>query len=139
MAATGVSMILPPMQFASAAQTGDGTARAAGAAAPADGTTATQSITGHLDPGAADWVYLPVDVPHGVRQIGVSYTYDKPAEPSGTVTNSLDLGIFDQRGIDLRGKGFRGWSGGARTTLFVAAEQATPGYEVPAPFPGNLS
>jgi hypothetical protein len=64
-AVTGSSIVLPPMQFAAAAQPGE--------------ATTTQSITGHLDPGAADWVYLPVDVPAGVRQIDVSYTYDEPA------------------------------------------------------------
>src|SRR5262249_39078810 len=76
--------------------------------------------------------YLPVDVPSGVRQIDVSYSYDKPAEPFGTVTNSLDIGIFDERGIAVRGKGFRGWSGGFRTAFSIAADQATPGY-LPGP------
>ncbi len=117
-AATGASIVLPPMQFAAAAQPGEG--------------TTTQSITGHLDPGAADWVYLPVDVPAGVRQIDVSYTYDKPAQPAGTVTNSLDIGIFDECGVALRGQGFRGWSGGFRTSFSIAADQATPGY-LPGP------
>src|SRR5262245_58177577 len=107
-AAGSASIMLPPMQFADAAE-------------PNGGTT-TQTITGHLDPGAVDWVYLPVDVPSGVRQIDVSYSYDKPAEPFGTVTNSLDIGIFDERGIAVRGKGFRGWSGGFRTAFSIAAE-----------------
>ena len=79
-AATATALFLSPVQFASAA--------------PA-GTTSTKTLTGHLDAGAADWVYLPVDVPSGVRRIDVSYSYDKPAQPAGTVTNSCDIGVFD--------------------------------------------
>lgn len=116
-AATATALFLSPVQFA--------------AAAPA-GTTSTKTLTGHLDPGAADWVYLPVDVPSGVRRIDVSYSYDKPAQPAGTVTNSCDIGVFDQRGIEVDGTGFRGWSGGFRTSFFVAADEATPGY-LPGP------
>jgi hypothetical protein len=62
----------------------------------------------------------------------VSYSYDKPSEPSGTVTNSCDIGIFDQRGTALSSPGFRGWSGGFRTSFSIAADQATPGY-LPGP------
>ncbi len=112
-AVAGAALVLPPMDLASAA--------------PRTGTR-SQTITGHLDPGAADWVYLPVAVPDGVQQIEVSYSYDKPAVPSGTVTNSCDIGIFDQRGTDLEGRGFRGWSGGFRTSFTIAADAATPGY-----------
>jgi hypothetical protein len=77
-------------------------------AAPRAGTRSL-TITGHLDPGAADWVYLPVRVPEGVRQLGVSYSYDKPAVPPGIVTNSCDIGIVDERGTALGSPGFRGW------------------------------
>jgi len=98
------------------------------ASAPTSGTR-TRTITGHLDPGAADWVYLPVDVPPGVRRLDVSYRYDRPNEPAGTVTNSCDIGIFDQRGT---ADGFRGWSGGFRTHFSIASDQATPGY-LPGP------
>lgn len=46
--------------------------------------------------------------------------------------NALDIGIFDHRGTELGGKGFRGWSGGARTEFFIRADDATPGY-IPGP------
>jgi hypothetical protein len=46
-------------------------------AAAAEGSTETHTISGHLPTGAADFVYLPVEVPKGVKQIDVSYTYDK--------------------------------------------------------------
>lgn len=94
--------------------------------------TKTQTLTGHLDPGAPDFVYLPVRVPRGVNQIAVSYTYDKPTVPAGVVGNSCDIGIFDERGTTLGGRGFRGWSGGFRTEFAISAEAATPGY-LPGP------
>ena len=53
-------------------------------------------------------VYLQVDVPSGVRQIDVSYSYDKPTQPAGTVSHFLDIGIFDEHGIAVRGKGLHG-------------------------------
>ncbi|MFC5220756.1 CehA/McbA family metallohydrolase [Streptomyces coerulescens] len=92
----------------------------------------TRTVRGTLPPGSPDFVYLPVEVPSGVREIKVSYTYEKPSVPAGTPGNALDIGIFDQRGTELGGRGFRGWSGGARTEFFIRADEATPGY-VPGP------
>lgn len=88
----------------------------------------TRKVTGHLPVGAPDYVYLPVEVPPGVREIAVSYTYDRPTTPPGTAGNACDIGIFDERGTELGGRGFRGWSGGARTEFFLRADDATPGY-----------
>lgn len=115
-ALTGAALTLPATAFASAAA----------------GTSTTRIITGHLDTGAADFVYLPVRVPRGVREIAVSYSYDRPAVPAGTLGNSCDIGIFDERGTALGGRGFRGWSGGFRTQFAISAEAATPGY-LPGP------
>ncbi|MGW7553033.1 CehA/McbA family metallohydrolase, partial [Streptomyces rimosus] len=92
----------------------------------------TRKVTGRLPVGAPDYVYLPVEVPPGVREIAVSYTYDRPATPPGTAGNACDIGIFDERGTELGGRGFRGWSGGARTEFFLRADDATPGY-LPGP------
>ncbi|MCX4644835.1 MULTISPECIES: CehA/McbA family metallohydrolase [unclassified Streptomyces] len=110
-------------------------ASAADGRTPADGTKATkttQTVKGTLPPGAPDFVYVPVEVPRGVREIHVSYTYTKATVPAGTQNNALDIGVFDERGTELGGKGFRGWSGGARTEFFVRADDATPGY-IPGP------
>ena len=115
-ALAGAAVTLAPMSFA-AADTG---------------TSKTQTITGHLDPGAADFVYLPVQVPAGVNKISVSYTYSKPMVAAGLLSNSCDIGVFDEKGTDLAGKGFRGWSGGFRTEFFISAAEATPGY-LPGP------
>lgn len=94
----------------------------------AEGRTETRVLTGRLAAGSPDLVYLPVEVPEGVRRIDVSYTYDRPDVPAGTPGNALDIGVFDERGTDPPGEGFRGWSGGARTGFSISAEEATPGY-----------
>lgn len=92
----------------------------------------TRTVRGTLPAGSPDFVYVPLEVPAGVREIRVAYTYDRPAVPAGTPGNALDIGIFDERGTELGGRGFRGWSGGARTEFFVRADEATPGY-LPGP------
>lgn len=94
----------------------------------ADGAERSRTVRGHLPTGAPDFVYLPVEVPAGVREIEVAYTYDKPTVPEGTKGNALDIGVFDERGTALGGRGFRGWSGGARDRFTISAEKATPGY-----------
>ncbi|MGW4568954.1 CehA/McbA family metallohydrolase [Streptomyces sp. NPDC004561] len=95
------------------------------------------TIRGTLPPGSPDYVYVPVEVPSGTAELKVSYTYDRPAVPPGTPGNALDIGLFDERGTDLGGRGFRGWSGGARTEFSVRADEATPGY-LPGPLnPGT--
>ncbi len=116
-ALTGAALTLAPVSFAAAAT----------------GTSKTKTITGHLDPGAADFVYLPIEVPAGVNKISVSYTYSKPQVASGLLGNACDIGIFDEKGTDLAGKGFRGWSGGFRTEFSISAGgDTTPGY-LPGP------
>ncbi|MCY0956831.1 CehA/McbA family metallohydrolase [Streptomyces sp. H27-H5] len=109
---------------------------AAAAAAETEPTT-TVTLRGTIPPGAPDFVYLPLDLPPGVRELRVSYRYDKPATPPGTPGNALDMGLFDQRGTTLGGRGFRGWSGGARSEFFLRTDDATPGY-LPGPLePGR--
>jgi hypothetical protein len=101
--------------------------------AAADGQNEeTRTVSGTLPPGSPDFVYVPVEIPSGVREIKVSYTYERPSVPTGTAGNALDIGLFDQHGTELGGRGFRGWSGGARTEFFVRADDATPGY-IPGP------
>ncbi|MCP2336349.1 CehA/McbA family metallohydrolase [Actinomadura rupiterrae] len=116
-------LTLDPVTFAHA----DAPGAAPGTPPPGSGEV-TKTVSGHLPTGAADYVYLPVEVPRGVREIAVSYSYDRPTVPSGTQGNACDIGIFDERGTKLGGRGFRGWSGGARTEFAISAEQATPGY-----------
>ena len=51
-------------------------------AAAADGDQETRTIRGTLPTGSPDFVYVPVEVPSGVREIKVSYTYDRPSVPA---------------------------------------------------------
>jgi hypothetical protein len=93
----------------------------------------TTTVSGRFDAGAPDWVYLPVEVPAGVREIAVSYSYDQPTPAPGDPGNALDIGIFDESGHDPgNARGFRGWSGGARDRFSISASAATPGY-LPGP------
>ncbi|MEV6953022.1 CehA/McbA family metallohydrolase [Streptomyces sp. NPDC051183] len=120
-----------------------GAAAAAGPLTPADrddadpAATVIRTLRGTIAPGAPDYVYVPLEVPSGVRELRIAYTYDKPPQPSGTPGNALDIGIFDQRGTALGGRGFRGWSGGARGEFFLRADAATPGYLPGALEPGR--
>jgi len=128
------ALTLAPVSFAHAdSGTGTGTGTGTGyGGAPADGDEETRVVTGFLETGAADFVYLPVEVPPGVRKIAVSYAYDRPPVPPGTPANSCDIGVFDERGTALGGRGFRGWSGGFRTSFEISNGEATPGY-LPGP------
>ncbi|MFE0046950.1 CehA/McbA family metallohydrolase [Streptomyces albireticuli] len=119
------ALTLDTVTFAHADGSGSGAAAGPGGSGPAE---ESRTVTGRLPAGAPDFVYLPVDVPRGVREISVSYSYDRPAVPPGTRGNACDIGLFDERGTGPGGPGFRGWSGGARTEFTVGAERATPGY-----------
>jgi hypothetical protein len=98
--------------------------------APAPGAAEqTKTVTGTFTPDIPDWYYLPVEVPRGVSQIDVVYSYDKPAVPAGTRGNACDIGMFGPEGYQLgNAKGFRGWSGGFRDRFSISASEATPGY-----------
>ncbi|MET9297364.1 CehA/McbA family metallohydrolase [Streptomyces sp. NPDC003077] len=122
------ALTLDPVSFADAAHAAD---------RPGEGAEQTRTVRGHLPPGAPDFVYLPIEVGRGVREIAVSYRYDRPTVPEGTVGNACDIGIFDERGTELGGEGFRGWSGGARTEFAISAEKATPGY-LPGPIDAGV-
>ncbi|WP_460402673.1 CehA/McbA family metallohydrolase [Actinophytocola sediminis] len=103
-------------------------------AAP-DGATGeqTRTVTGTLRPDVPDWYYVPVDVPRGVRELEVVYSYDRPQVPPGAKGNALDIGMFSPAGHQLGNqRGFRGWSGGFRDRFTISATDATPGY-LPGP------
>jgi len=90
----------------------------------------TKVFRGHFrDPNGPDWVYLPVQVPKGVREIEVSYDYKPQDTGVGISYNVVDIGIFDPSGTALGdAAGFRGWSGGARRSFRISRTSATPGY-----------
>jgi hypothetical protein len=90
--------------------------------------------SGRFEPvGAPDWHLVPIDLPDGVRRIEVRYSYDRPTTPPGIPGNVLDIGIFDPSGAGLgNAEGFRGYSGGARSSFSISRSRATPGY-IPGP------
>jgi hypothetical protein len=86
------------------------------------------AFSGRSGFGIDQWVYLPFEVPAGVRRIRVTTSHEHFAV-GGLIRNVLDLGIFGPAGHDLgSAAGFRGWSGGARDGFVVSGTDATPGY-----------
>ena len=63
------------------------------------------------------YIHLPFEVPEGTTRVEVAYSYSDAigSDPQLTGGNTVDLGIFDARGIEFPGAGFRGWSGSARS------------------------
>src|SRR5215475_8965355 len=95
--------------------------------------TQTLVKTLHLTPpkpGESRYLYLPFQVPPCTSRISFSYEYEK-----ANGSNALDIGVFDSRATTLARdvSGFRGWSGGRRSEVFISREVATPGY-----IPGEL-
>src|SRR5262249_36618262 len=76
------------------------------------------------------YVYLPFDVPANAHLLTIEYRYSDRigSSPQLTGGNTIDLGVFDSRGIDYLAAGFRGWSGSERLSVSIGEAQATPGY-----------
>ena len=76
------------------------------------------------------YLMLPFEMPENVIQIDVAYAYTHQigSDPHLTDGNTIDIGIFDPRGYEFMGKGFRGWSGSARQEFTIGLAEATPGY-----------
>lgn len=76
------------------------------------------------------YLHLPFEVPAGTRRIAIQYHYSDPvgSDPWLTGGNTVDLGLIDARGCDFCEMGLRGWSGSARSEIFVTERAATPGY-----------
>src|SRR5258707_9631366 len=77
---------------------------------------------------ALTYIYAPFEIPPQIGQIEVSYHYDAAISSDPTLTdgNTIDIGIFDPRGIEFMSQGFRGWSGSARQQFYLAEDSATP-------------
>lgn len=76
------------------------------------------------------YVHRPFTVPAGVRQIHLRYDYTDriSSDPLVAGGNTLDAGLFDERGIASGGPGFRGWSGSERLAFTIDETWATPPY-----------
>jgi hypothetical protein len=85
--------------------------------------SATTVHVTRADQAANPYFYIPFDVPEGTTRIDVTLDYPKAEDCI------IDLGAFDPRDTGYpTAEGFRGWSGGARDSFFIATDDATPGY-----------
>lgn len=92
-------------------------------------------LTGEVKPEQTfSYIHLPVEVPEGIGRIEVEYDYDAAiaSDPLLMGGNTLDIGLFDPRGVEFPGSGYRGWTGSASRSLFISTDDATPGY-MPGP------
>jgi hypothetical protein len=74
--------------------------------------------------------HVVFEVPSGVRALHVRYEYSDriPSDPLLSGGNTLDIGLFDPRGIAPSSPGFRGWSGSNKLAFSVSETWATPPY-----------
>ena len=92
-----------------------------------DGIVTPEDAQGH-------YTYLPFEVPAGVRQLHVAYSYNDQIDSDPLIGggNTLDIGMFDERGIAPSSPGYRGWSGSEKMAFTIDAEWATPPYRAGA-------
>ncbi len=85
------------------------------------------------------YIHLPFDMPADATRLEVEYSYSHriSSDPTLTGGNTIDLGVFDARGIDFLTAGFRGWSGSERAAFFITEHEATPGYLAGPLMPGR--
>jgi hypothetical protein len=76
------------------------------------------------------YAHIPFKVPAGVRQLHIRYSYNDQIDSDPLVGggNTLDIGLFDERGIAEGSPGFRGWSGSNKMELTIDEGWATPPY-----------
>jgi hypothetical protein len=76
------------------------------------------------------YTHVPFEVPPGVRALHVHYEYSDriPSDPLLSGGNTLDIGLFDPRGIEPSSPGFRGWSGSNKLEFSLTEAWATPPY-----------
>ncbi len=76
------------------------------------------------------YAHVPFEVPPGVGALQVSYDYSHriASDPLLRGGNTLDIGLFDPRGIATNSPGFRGWSGSHKLSFTLTETWATPPY-----------
>ena len=74
--------------------------------------------------------HVPFEVPAGLRQLHIRYSYSDQIDSDPLIGggNTLDIGLFDERGIAEGSPGFRGWSGSNKMELTIDEAWATPPY-----------
>jgi PHP domain len=97
------------------------------------------ALTGRFAPDEERaYRHVPFEVPDGIRQLHlrVDYNLRIGSSPMLRGGNTLDIGLFDQRGAHSGSPGFRGWSGSEKTTITIDQDWATPPYR-PGPLEGG--
>jgi hypothetical protein len=76
------------------------------------------------------YAHVPFAVPSGLRQIHIRYSYSDQIDSDPLVGggNTLDIGLFDERGIAEGSPGFRGWSGSNKMEFTIDEGWSTPPY-----------
>jgi hypothetical protein len=76
------------------------------------------------------YAHVPFEVPAGLHQLHIRYSYSDQIDSDPLVGggNTLDIGLFDERGIAEGSPGFRGWSGSNKMELTIDESWATPPY-----------
>jgi hypothetical protein len=88
-------------------------------------------LRGRLEPAdERTYVHVPFEVPAGTGLLHVEYDYSEriASDPTLTNGNTLDIGLFDPRGVGSSSPGFRGWSGSHKLAFSLASTWATPPY-----------
>lgn len=91
----------------------------------------TIRIQGHAQPNQEKaYLHVPFEMPVNAVRVEVEYRYDAQISSDPTVVggNTVDLGLFDERGTGFLTAGFRGWSGSERASIWIEEEKASPGY-----------
>jgi len=76
------------------------------------------------------YAHVPFEVPAGLRQLHIRYSYSDQIDSDPLIGggNTMDIGLFDERGIAEGSPGFRGWSGSNKMELTIDEAWATPPY-----------
>jgi hypothetical protein len=85
------------------------------------------------------YVHVPFDMPPGAVRVEIEFEYSDriSSDPTLTGGNTIDLGLFDERGIGFLTAGFRGWTGSERLNFYISEHDATPGYLAGPLYPGK--
>ena len=94
-------------------------------------TPASTVLTGRFAPDEERvYRHVPFDVPARLSQLHIRVSYNDQIGSSVFISggNTLDIGLFDERGTHSGSPGFRGWSGSNKLELTIGDAWATPPY-----------
>lgn len=97
--------------------------------------TTSVTISTHIPPDQEQtFRHLPFSVPAGVTLLSFDIHYNDRigSGPLLRGGNTLDIGVFDEQGIESGSPGLRGWSGSERVAFQIGERWATPPYRAGA-------